>query len=304
MSVGAEPIPIVLCVDVEPFRRQVEEPPEPHWHGVPETFDQLDGWRSWLARATGSPVRFSWFWRADPQIEEVYGSADWGFVRYRAALETAAARGDQHGVHPHPWRRESSGAWISDVRDRRWIERCIRRSLGAFERHVGRPCRLVRLGDRWMDSRTARLLNRLGLDVDLSVEPGLPPEQEESNLPTPDYTRARSRPYRPARSNFLRARRGGLRRGLVMLPLTTASPAPDGGRRVFRPWDEPALTAPAVDALLDQGQRYLAFAIRNSVALSPTACANVEALVTHLAGHRLARRFAFVTPSEAVGMLA
>ena len=143
----AERIPIVLCVDVEPFRRQVEEPPEPHWHGTPETFDRLDGWRPFLAGATGAPVRFSWFWRADPQIEETYGSADWGFVRYRGLLEDAVARGDEHGMHPHLWRRPSSGPWLSDFRDRRWIQHCIRVALGAFERHLGRPCRLVRFGD-------------------------------------------------------------------------------------------------------------------------------------------------------------
>ncbi|MGH8982278.1 MAG: hypothetical protein ACRDY6_00165 [Acidimicrobiia bacterium] len=306
MSVRAEQIPIVLCVDVEPFRRQVEESPEPYWHGTPETFDRLDGWRPLLTGATGAPVHFSWFWRADPQIEETYGSVDWGFVRYRAVLEAAVARGDEHGVHPHLFRRESSGPWITDARDRRWIAHCVGLSLGAFEPHLGHACRLVRLGDRRMDTPTARLLNRLGLDVDLTVEPGVPAEhEEESNGPTPDYTRARSRPYRPARSNFLRARRLGLgRRGLVMLPLTTSSPAPDGGRRVFRPWDEPEVTTAAVDALLDEGQRYLAFAIRTNVVVSPTAWANLEGLLTHLVGHPLAHRFVFATPSQAVGMLA
>lgn len=299
-------IPIVLCVDVEPFRRQIEQPPEPHWHGAPETLDRLDRWRPWLAEATGAPVRFSWFWRADPQIEETYGSADWGLVRYRAVWESTTTRGDEHGVHPHAWRRNgSSGRWISDYRDPRWIARCIRLSLDTFERHLGRPCRLIRFGDRWMSTRTARVLERLGVHVDLTVEPGAPPEYEDSNAPKPDYTAVRSRPYRPARSNFLRSRRLDRRRGgLVMLPLTTASPAPDGRRHVFRPWDDPVTTVAAVDALLREGQRYLAFAVRTSVCVSPTAWANLETLVTHLARHPLADRFVFVTPSDAVEILS
>ena len=301
---ASEPIPVVWCVDIEPFHRQVEEPPEPHWRGVLETMESLDRWRPALQDATGEAVRFSWFWRADPQVEEVYGTAGWGLSRYKDLLDATLLRGDAHGIHPHFWRRDDpSSAWIEDFRDPRWVEHCVRVAFAAFEAQVGSPPLVNRCGDRRMDSRTARLLGRLGIRADLSVEPGVPSDCLETNVARPDYTAATSRPYRPAANDFNRPRRRPVARdGLTMLPLTTRSPASGRSRDFFHPWDDSTVTTAAVDALLADDQRYLAFAIRSDGPLAEW-WTNVESLLDHLRTHPLAPRFVFATPIEALSLL-
>jgi len=303
---GDAPIPVVWCVDVEPKERQLDDDPGPDWVGVLETVENLERRRSSLQDATGAPVHFSWFWRADPQIEQVYGSAEWGLVRYRDVLDSTDLEGDAHGIHPHYWRRaDSSSVWIEDIRDPAWMEHCVRLSFEAFHRQVGSPPLITRGGTRVLSSRVARLLDRLGVRVDCTIEPGMPPDHIESNLPKPDYTRVASRPYQPVPSNFRRARRFGLGlQGLTMLPLTTRFPA--GGRRprsLFHPWFDANVTIPGVDALLADGQRYLAFAIRSDGPIA-TWWPNVERLLDHLERHPMAPRFRFATPLDALDLLA
>lgn len=303
MADSADLIPIVWMVDVEPARRQIEEP-EAHWGGVPETVALLEQWRPALHDSTGAPVHFSWFWRADPQVDQIYGTADWGFIRYRHLLETTLERGDEHGIHPHFWRRlNPNDIWIDDYLDVAWMEHCVRVNFEAFERQVGYPPRTNRCGTRYLDSGTARLLDRMGIDIDVTVEPGVPSDSFEANSPRTDYTDALDFPYQPAEHDFLQPRQRASQNGLTILPLTTRSPFPGGAHPFFQPYDEPAETTAAVDALLARGQRYLAFAFRSDAPVSDWVWPNVDALLEHLRGHPAAARFVFATPSEALTLL-
>jgi hypothetical protein len=170
-------------------------------------------------------VHFTWFFRMDPQIAHVYGSASWVAVRYRRSIDALRASGDDVGLHVHPWRWDARGrAWIENFDDQPWIEHCVRCGFEAFEQSMGTPCRTFRFGDRFMNDETLGLLERLGVRVDLTAEPGLNggdlPEPFTGALP--DYTRVPRQPYRPSRADFASPGLGDPR-DLWMVPLSAGS---------------------------------------------------------------------------------
>ena len=58
--------PIILTIDVEPDQRKTDA--RGGWEGSIRLLPQLEEHRSRLEKATGRPVQFNWFIRADPQI--------------------------------------------------------------------------------------------------------------------------------------------------------------------------------------------------------------------------------------------
>ncbi len=295
--------PVVFCIDVEPDDRKVGDD-APDWLGIDATYAIVDRWRAQLADATGHDARFSWFWRADPQIADIYGDAAWGLRRYRKMFEDTAALGDAHGVHPHTWRRlASTGGWVQDTADAQWVERCIDTSLAVFREETGYRCVITRLGDRALDRVAYRRLAHHDVRVDLSVEPGEPPSQHDVTAPSPDFATAPTRPYRPRRSDMARSRR--VARGPVLLPLSaTRGDAPGGGDirlRTVYPWlsNAPALAS----GLLDRRAPYLAFAVRSDIGVRTELLPPFEALLATLAEHERAPSLRFVTPLEALTTL-
>ena len=72
----ADKIPVVICLDVEPDERVFDPLSRPDWQGFERTWEYFSNFRPHLEHATGSPAHFSWFFRMDPQVEYVYGSAE------------------------------------------------------------------------------------------------------------------------------------------------------------------------------------------------------------------------------------
>ncbi len=217
------PRPVVLCVDVEPDDRR-PAPGRASWRGYHARWEALRRERERLAEATGAPVRWSWFLRIDPQAQAAADSPAGAAGVEPSRLDAMHAAGDSIGVHMHPFRAERAG-WVTDYEDDRWVDDCVRASLEAFEAATGLVCRSFRFGDRWLDGRRVRLLETLGVRVDLSVEPGhfgVPTvvAREPHRGAWPDGARAPRRPYRPSLDDAMRpdAGRAG---GLLELPVTT-----------------------------------------------------------------------------------
>jgi hypothetical protein len=222
-STGGERIPAVICIDVEPDPRSLDLGDRADWAGFERTFEDFGRFRVLLERATRSPVRFAWFLRMDPQIEQVYASAAWVASRYRREIRAIEEAGDALGLHIHPWRWDgSTRSWFADFADRAWGEHCVRLGFTAFARHFGRPCRMVRFGDRWLSDHVLGLSEKLGARYDLTAEPGRGPAKiaEPSVGSTPDYSSTPRHPYRPSRRNHHRPGTWFPRR-LCMVPLST-----------------------------------------------------------------------------------
>jgi hypothetical protein len=220
-------VPVVLCIDVEPDGASAPDPGDPPpYRGFELMDDLLSELRPELERLTGRPATFSWYVRADPSIERVYGSAAWPYRQYGDRFARLAGRGDLFGIHPHTLRwQEDGGGWLAEYADEDWIGHCVRVSSSLYVEHFGRPSRLHRSGDRLLTNDMVALLEQLGVRMDMSAEPGEPergPFQEGLAFAgtLPDCTTTPRMPFRPDHSDFLRPGRMGRRRNFWMMPLT------------------------------------------------------------------------------------
>lgn len=314
-----EPVPFVLCFDVEPDEIEVSPGARP-WLGFERMVERSKEWREAFAAATGRPVRFGWYLRMDPQIAQTHGSACWAVDRYGAVLDRLRAQGDVIGLHPHDWRwSPSPGRWVADHGDAEWIDDCVRMSYDAYRSAFGEACRAQRFGDRFLSARAIRLAGELGALYDLTVEPGarsvtsMHPGTAATGR-TADMTRCPLEPYRPNRGDPLLPGDGTV----WMVPLTSMDPDPviphwrRMGRRVRyprRPTHRPAtLTArwPAGPFwsiierdLAGRSRPHLAFAVRSAASLDRAH--PLERKIAALVASPLARRLAFTTPDHVVG---
>ena len=97
------PIPVVLCIDVEPDPSVWTLGTRPPWRGY-DTLDELLGaLRPRLSRHAEA-ARFSWFLRMDPQIAEAFGTPVWIPETWPGRLEQYRKNGDEIGLHTHAWR--------------------------------------------------------------------------------------------------------------------------------------------------------------------------------------------------------
>jgi hypothetical protein len=301
---AGEPLPALICIDVEPDPREVDrDRPEPP-AGFEALLDRERVLRERLSEAAGAPARFAWFVRMDPQIELVYGSAAWLFDAYRAAFDALAGRGDEIGVHPHSWRWQG-GRWVSDQADAAWVAHCMEVALGAYRKALGRPCVAYRHGDGFMSDALARGLEAAGVAVDLTVEPGRPAMRglaagEATTGWLPDTRTAPARAYHPSPGDF-RVPDPARTDGLLIVPLTPEPlpGAPSGGRQVLRLWAHPArFRAMLWLRLRARSLGHLAFAIRSDAARLPGVWRAIEANLAEV-GRQLEGRHRWCTPSEA-----
>jgi hypothetical protein len=318
-------IPVVLCIDVEPVEREIDRVVAKDWDGVEETFRFLSDIRLALAAATGGPVKFSWFFRMDPQIADTYGDPSWVVRRYGKIIEQLERAEDELGLHTHAWRwNERFKRWVVDHGDQEWVERCLRMSFEAYRRAFGRSCYSFRFGDRWMNNATIDLLESLGVRFDLTVEPGIKPApalvlEELHTGSLPDYTVTPRRPYRPAREDFRKASATADRR-LWIIPLSTGRPLGRfaGLKRAARTigidlrrdgdvhplnlcFDTPLFGGILDDLVHSDRSQLLVPVVRTGTLVKRSA--NVERNMQLVLSHPLLHRFKFVRPAEAIGLV-
>jgi hypothetical protein len=317
-------LPTVVSIDVEPDRRPRARADRVPWQGWTRCLDSFGKARARLAAATGAPVHWSWFFRTDPQIEAIWGSGGWPIEAHRDAVEDLVARGDEIGVHCHPFRwDEAVGRWVEDFEDPRWVATCVDASLAAFERAAGRPCRSFRFGARWLDEASVRRVAERGVRHELTLEPGFPPREDmppaEFRGRFPDYARAPRGLYRPG-DDFLAPGVG--RGGPWMIPVTTGSPERRWkalrrraagllvpSRRRPGPWAPLGLACSprrferVLDRVLaSRATRHLQVVVRSDAALDGER-ARLEENLALLASRAGPRALRFVRPDEAVAAL-
>jgi hypothetical protein len=322
------PVPVILAVDVEPDGRLLDPARPLPWRGYEALHAYLSALRPRIAQATGSPVHYSWFFRMDPQIADVYGSPDWAARRYDSAVCAASAEGDEFGLHQHAFRWNTTSAnWVCDHGNQAWVEHCVKMGFTAFAGHFARPCPSFRFGDRWMNNETLHLVERLGARADLTLEPGMPAVRalvaHESHTGwLPDYSEVPHGIYRPRRDDY---RRRDSRRadGIWMVPVTTGSVPPRGGalKRALlrlgragagRPHVTSlnlAVSPPTFARLVAQGlargeSTHLAMVVRVDAAVRPKYRAHMEANLDAFLRHAERTRFVFSTVQEAIAETA
>jgi hypothetical protein len=317
-------IPILLIIDCEPDPRQPQPGTAGRWLGFENLFGFLSVQRRLLSERTGSPARFSWFWRMDPQIEVTHGSARWAVETYGSLIKTAEEHGDETGLHVHGWRWDAARAiWVADHGNDAWMEHCIRSSFSEFERNFGRRCDLVRMGDGWFSNQATRMLEQQGVCIDLTLEPDMPaspslvPEEIATGI-IPNRSDVPNRVYHPSLADFRAADQDGATR-LWMLPVTTGrAPKRPRGLARFLPkmLAPPELElvqlnlahsarrfVPIFERAISQGDRPYAAICMRSDSGHPRLLKEIERNIRYMLRHRHANRFVFVTPTTALGLL-
>jgi hypothetical protein len=322
-------IPIIVSLDVEPDEYETNVAVRAPWRGFVDTYRVLSDLRPRLALATGSPVRYSWFLRMDPQVEYGYGSATWVTDQYREIVSDLAVR-DELGLHIHATRwDEKSGGWIGDYGDQEWVNSCVESAFNAFQKALKRPCRSVSFGDGWSSNEAIALLEKLGAEFFLSIEPGAKPSGLDLGYPfTGRWTDYRSAPtdlYRPSRTNYLRADAKS-RRNIWMIPLSAGKydgvkalrlrrlkrfakslgidTQRDNESQTLRLDIPPDSFRRTVEGVLKiSNASYLSVVVRSDVSVHLQGKANLERNFETLRTHPQVRNFRFVTPAEAIDIL-
>ena len=319
-------IPILLVIDNEPDQREPLPGSNQPWAGFECLCEFLAAERDLIAAQTARAVHFNWFWRMDPQIEMVHGTAEWPVHFYRSQITELAQAGDALGLHTHAFRWDQVAArWISDYGNPAWIETCLRRSFAAYRSEFGRDCTLFRFGDGWFDDAIIPMLEALGARIDLTIEPGVPRRDKlvECEVATgwlPDRRGAPRQPYQPAYTDFRRRDRSGLTQ-LWLLPVSTAPrikpPSWRRPARLLQWWRSPErrlhqfnleIPPKRFPYLFDRVVRasapsYAAICVRSDAAPSEDRLNVIGRNLDAIQRHPLAERFRFMTADEALSEL-
>jgi hypothetical protein len=320
----ANPVPAVWRIDVEPDEFQPGVAATT-WSGFEASVRLVDQMRAALSRATAGPFRPTWFFRLDPDIKRCFGRADYVLVRHRELVHRLRDQGDPLGIHVHPYRwNEDRSVAYSDHSDEEWVVHCLRSSARVFLEALGEPPRRASYGGYFWSEALLDASERLGIKVDLTPEPGLPPKDKDPSFgdyataPSPDYTDCPRQPYFPDRANmFAIGAAPHSRRALKAIPLSAFDyrsaqlPLKSRLKMKLRPqrvkrrhlplslwkaWpSSKAFWDYAEQAISEQPVPYCAFAMRSDPEDSETF-QRARALLEYLPRHRIARRLHFDDP--------
>jgi hypothetical protein len=322
-SADVRPIPVVICADVEPDARAIDRASPSPWRGFDATVRLLQPFRERVTAHTTPPMHVSWYLRMDPQVRIAYGSAAHVVEEHEGLVERLRSAGDHFGLHVHSYRwDEGANAWVIDYSSAAWIDECLGEGFAAFRASVGEPCRTFRFGDHWMDHRTFATLESLGVEVDLTIEPGhdaaafYPPQETYSGL-LPDYSAVPCRAYRPSADDY-RVPDTTRASGPWELPVTTAPVQPGLLHRAYRTLVtgrpqtrvstalltiDTGMFARIIETVLSRPQPYLVLPIRTGAADVARYASRVQANLAGLLRRPEAQRFAWVDPVRAIQLL-
>jgi hypothetical protein len=327
---AATRVPTFVNFDVEPVGFQRDHA---SWTGFREWVELLDGLRDDLAARSGRAPRFGWYFRMDPQIDALHGDAAYAARHFSDLVDHLRDQGDVFGLHVHPlrWSAERD-LWIHDFADADWVTECIERAHATYLDCFGAPPVRFRSGAGFLDPTVVAAIDRLGIEVDLTLEPGyqwhadvMRTEVDDSpcvGAPV-DTNGAPREVYRPAGHDFriADARTG---RRVVMVPISTSARLPEKPAwwraaralrrprtrraRVLRPasqWPSPAFLWDLLAAETSAMRRpYISLPIRSDPLAGPGA-ARAAAVLRALPQHPLAGRIDCSDPAqEAAGLLA
>ena len=325
-------IPAFLSIDVEPDAFQLARDPGDRWPGYAETFALATSLRDPLSRASGTAPRFGWYFRMDPQIADVCGRADVAMSAFPERIDALRAAGDYFGAHAHPLRHSREhDAWVHDFADAAWLRECTQATLDAYAACAGERVRRFRAGAGFLCDDIVDVLDRNGVDAELSLEP-----IESGGLRMPAVTTAIDEspmigrytncvdaprvPYHPSAGDFRRRGNGDARR-ILLVPMSTARDreawrgiVDSVRRRLFSPkepvrmlymaesWPSARFFWDLVDGeARTMAKPYVSLALRTEQGAS-TRGSRVAELLRALVDHPLAKRLRFVDPLEALAL--
>lgn len=322
-------IPVMIVIDVEPDGRMIPHDQTLPWKGYEGCFEYFSKMRDLLNRVTGQPVNFGWYYRVDPQVEEVYGDPAWALTHYKPILDSLMTAGDDIGLHPHAYRWvDDRKGWVVDHGDQAWVNHCVRMSFKYYEKVLGRGCESFRFGERWMNTETMNLVRELGARYDLTLEPFhpsilsiLPEEAEAHTGMLPNGQRFLRTPYRPSEANFTVADQDGSDEFLVV-PMSSGYYSYEFGFKekvlkfINRDGDlkpqpftlnfniHPKIFRHVIDECLELSDSpYLLLSVRSDVCSDIKRMARMDENFEILMSHPMGKQFSFTGVNKAMNSL-
>jgi hypothetical protein len=191
--------------------------------GIRKIYQHFSNLRPHLQEITQAPVHYNLMWRIDPHFEATCGSIAELIPQHADIIQAICDNGDELGVHFHPlcWNKQKE-QWEFCC-EPEWVEQNFIKGYEELSRAVGFRPSVVRLSDNILATeRTMTMLERLGIKIDITVEPGVPDTHEvwagvargNSFDKMPRY------PYQPAPGNLLEPGTTA-KRNLWLVPTST-----------------------------------------------------------------------------------
>jgi hypothetical protein len=111
-------------------------------------------------------IKTTWFIRLDPQIEDIYGEADYIFKTYSAELNWLRENGHEIGWHFHAFMKKL-GNWVQNTIENEIVSQLLH--CGYTAKSYG--LNIVRMGWGYQTNITMRTIDRIGFLIDSSAIP-------------------------------------------------------------------------------------------------------------------------------------
>jgi hypothetical protein len=200
-----------------------------NWDGLKVAIRELSQLRAQFEKTTQAEVRFNWFLRFDPQIEQTWGQGDWVREAAPDLIPWLRDNGDFTGIHLHFWRWDDRRTlWFSEFSDTAWQKHCLDVSVEGYRSVFGERPIASRFGDRSIGEALIPHLRKAGIRYDLTLEPGAAgePSFDDPNATgwLADHRRAPRIPYHPSATDFFTPQSESNSNPLWMIPVTTTAP--------------------------------------------------------------------------------
>tara|TARA_Y100000588_G_scaffold392903_1_gene506640 strand:+ start:578 stop:1549 length:972 start_codon:yes stop_codon:yes gene_type:complete len=181
---------VVISVDLDndfiESPRESEDATALRWDGikkgVPEIIDKL----LVATERMGAPIRFTWFFRSDSQIQVLYDSHTYLLDKY-SDLWNGRWEIDEFAWHPHLYRIES-GRWVQETRPEELIEDLCK-SHQSLSKRLGKIYS-SRIGECYHSNDIMKTLDELNIQFDSTALPGRVRNDQLKQIDwegTPDY---------------------------------------------------------------------------------------------------------------------
>jgi hypothetical protein len=313
-------IPTVLRIDIEPDDF-INDGKVKDWNGFVGYSIMIDKLRKQMHDLTGIPFTINWHLRCDPDIERLYGRADYAAIRHEDIFDRLISSKDEIGIHIHDHRWDEKNQQIySDFSDKEWMNHCLRSSFETFTACFNKKPKFSSTGGYFLSDERLKTLAELGIEVDTTPEPGLRAtidisQGEYATEPSPDYTHFPRKPYYPSLQGMhIPSMSDDDMHKVLLVPLTSFDyfrAQESWPRRMakkiigkkatnhrplspWRDWPSPKVYWDYVEqAMNEQANPYFATALRTS---SPDSIGfkRVMNLLEYLPSHPIAKRLHFV----------
>lgn len=140
-----------------------------------DNFDSFKGFESGvqlikgLEQSSGQPVQVLWQFRCDPQMGYYFGDTSYLFKKYQEEIDTLQQKGDELGIHVHPFRKDGKEE-VQDFEDKSWMNECVEVSVKTFKNNMGYTPRSISIGHGATYTEVVNFCRSQGIRYDFSLE--------------------------------------------------------------------------------------------------------------------------------------